>query len=152
MGKKELNDKMRLEIADKLAIFTANTFVLYVKTLNFHWNMEGAQFFMFHRLLEEQYKNLAEGVDELAERIRMLGVHAPASMKHFLKLATLNESHANLNQEEMIQELIYDHETLENSCSKLIAFTDESLDPGSSDLLTERLRFHSKQAWLLRSH
>jgi riboflavin synthase len=150
--KKTSKSKGRAEIADKLAIFTADTFVLYVKTLNFHWNMKGAQFFMFHKLLEEQYKNMAEAIDDLAERIRMLGAHAPASMKQFLKLATLEESHAKLSQEEMIKELVHDHESLEASCQKLIEYVDECLDQGSSDLLAERIRFHAKHGWLLRSH
>lgn len=147
-----LSEKTCKKIAEKLAIFTADTFVLYVKTLNFHWNMIGPQFFMFHKLLEEQYKDMASAIDDLAERIRMLGCDAPASMKEFLKLTTLEESHSNLTQNEMIKALIGDHESLEASCQQLIRFTDENIDQGSSDLLAERIRFHSKQSWLLRSH
>lgn len=140
------------KIAKKLSHFCADTFVLYVKTLNFHWNMRGPEFFLYHRLLEEQYKNLAEATDDLAERIRMLGHFAPSSMQEFLQLAHLKESHPKLSQEEMVQELVSDHATLEASLQKLIAFVDENLDQGSSDLLAERIRFHSKSGWLLRSH
>lgn len=151
MGK-TLSDKTRKQIADRLAIFVADTFTLYVKTLNFHWNMRGAQFFMFHRLLEEQYKDMAEGADELAERIRGLGEMAPGSMKEFLKLTNLSESASKLPQNEMVLELVLDHETLVEECHELIQFVDEQLDQGTSDLLADRIRFHSKQAWLLRSH
>jgi len=151
MGK-TLSDKTKGQITDKLAEFTADTFVLYVKTLNFHWNMKGAEFFMFHGLLQGQYENLAGAVDDLAEQIRQLGALAPGSMKEFLKLTTLSESTAKLPQNEMIKELVEDHEELIESCGKLIQFVDEHLDPGTSDLLAERIRFHSKQAWLLRSH
>lgn len=140
------------KIAKKLSHFCADTFVVYVKTLNFHWNMRGVEFFQFHKLLEDQYKDLAEGIDAIAERIRMLGHFAPASMQEFLELAHLKESHAKLSQEEMIQELAKDHELLVIQLQKLIAFVDENLDQGSSDLLADRIRFHSKSGWLLRSH
>lgn len=140
------------KIAKKLSHFCADTFVLYVKTLNFHWNMRGPNFFAFHRLLEEQYKNLAEATDDLAERIRMLGYFAPSSCKEFLELTHLKESHSKLSQEEMVLELAADHATLETDLQKLISFTDENLDQGSSDLLAERIRFHSKSSWLLRTH
>lgn len=140
------------KIAKILSHFCADTFVLYVKTLNFHWNMRGPEFFQFHKLLEEQYKNLAEAADDLAERIRMLGHFAPSSMHDFLELAHIKESHPRLSQEAMIKELAIDHKTLELDLQKLIAFTDKHEDQGSSDLLVERIRFHAKQGWLLRSH
>lgn len=152
MAKKTLNEKTIDKITSKLAHFLADTFVLYVKTLNFHWNMTGAEFFMYHKLLEKQYEDLAHATDEIAERIRMLGKQAPATMASFLKLASLKEGSAGLSQEQMIQDLAETHEAMVEQCHALIQFTEEAQDQGSADLITEQIRFHAKQAWLLRSH
>src|SRR5690349_8537607 len=103
--KRTLDDKTLDKINLKLAHFLADTFVLYTKTLNFHWNMVASEFFMYHKLLEEQYKGLAEALDELAERIRMLRGTAPGSMTEILKLACLKESTKHLSQEKMVHEL-----------------------------------------------
>lgn len=149
---KTLSEKTIDQITQKLAHFLSDTFVLYVKTLNFHWNMSGPEFFMYHRLLEEQYKELAETIDELAERIRMLGRLTPGSMKQFQELSSLKESPSLLKWEQMVRELISAHDQMIEKCHQLIAFTDEVQDQGTSDLLIERIRSHSKQAWLLRSH
>lgn len=140
------------QVAEKLAHFVADSFVLYVKTLNFHWNMVGREFFMFHRLLEEQYKELQEAIDEMAERLRQLGKEAPGSMKQFLELACLKESTGRLGLEQMVQELVDNHQQLIEHCHLLIAFTDKVLDQGTSDMLAQRIRSHAKQAWLLQSH
>jgi starvation-inducible DNA-binding protein len=150
--KKTLNDQTIDQITSKLAHFLADTFVLSVKTLNFHWNMKGAEFFMYHKLLEEQYKKLSEAIDDLAERMQMLGRAAPGSMAEFLNLACLKESSSHLTQEQMIHELVQNHEELVEHCHALIKFTDSVFDQGTSDLMIEQIRFHAKQAWLLRSH
>jgi starvation-inducible DNA-binding protein len=150
--KKTLDDASIDQITSRLGHFLADTFVLYMKTLNFHWNMVGSEFFMYHRLLEEQYKKMAEAIDDLAERIRMLGRIAPASMGEFLKLACLKEAPSKLSMERMIHELVLDHEELVEHCHELIKFTDSVHDEGTSDLIIEQIRFHAKQAWLLRSH
>lgn len=142
-------------IVKELGYFLADTMILYVKTLNFHWNMVGSEFFMYHRLLEEQYKELADALDMLAERIRMLGAPAPATLVEFLQLARLKENgtkNQKMKQEKMIQELVRDHEAMVGSARSLIDFCDEALDQGTSDLLIERIRSHDKSAWLLRSH
>lgn len=152
MTNKMLDEKTREEIASQLSHFLADSFVLYVKTLNFHWNMVGAEFYMFHKLLQEQYEEMAEACDDLAERIRMLGSPAPGSMTEFLKLACLKESSQKLNQEKMIIDLAEGHEALVEHCHKIVAYLDSVYDQGSSDLMVERIRFHAKQAWLLRSH
>lgn len=140
------------QITQKLAHFLADTFVLYVKTLNFHWNMVGKEFYMYHRLLQEQYEEMQEGADELAERIRMLGREAPGTMKQFLELSCLKEPTVIPPLEQMILELVENHEEMVAHCHEIIQFMDKALDQGTSDLLVERIRFHSKQAWLLRSH
>lgn len=139
-------------IVSRLSHFLADSFVVYVKTLNFHWNMVGSGFFMYHKLLEEQYKELADAADELAERVRMLGSHAPASLKEFLALSQIKESSGKLSQEKMVAELVKDHETLVKSASELIKLTEQANDQGTGDLMIERLRASDKYAWLLRSH
>jgi starvation-inducible DNA-binding protein len=137
---------------DLLSNFVADSFVLYVKTLNYHWNMVGDKFFMFHRLLEEQYKEMAQGIDDLSERIRMLGGKAPATLKSFLELTTLKEGSSSSSQEKMVTELAADNQKLVDICHGLISHADEIKDQGSSDLLIERLRAHDKNAWILRMH
>ncbi len=149
---KTLTNETIDQIAEKLSHFLSDTFVLYVKTLNFHWNMVGQEFYMYHRLLEKQYDELLEAADELAERIRMLGRTAPGSMKQFLNLCCLQESDAEKTAEQMVHELVEDHEAMVEHCHEIIKFTDKSQDQGTSDLLIERIRSHAKQAWLLRSH
>ncbi len=107
---------------------------------------------MFHKLLQEQYENLAEASDEIAERIRMLQHTSPGSMGEFLKLSCLTESNTNLDDLQMIEELVSVHEKLVEHCRKIIEFTDSVEDYGTSDMLVTRMRDHDKQAWLLRSH
>ncbi|MCH9627653.1 MAG: DNA protection during starvation protein 2 [Chlamydiales bacterium] len=151
-GMKTLSSDTIDQITKKLSHFLADTFVLYVKTLNFHWNMVGKEFYMYHRLLQEQYEEMQEATDELAERIRMLGREAPGTMKQFLEFASLKEASAPPPLEQMVLELVENHEEMVAQCHETIQFMDKVLDQGTSDLLVERIRFHSKQAWLLRSH
>lgn len=140
------------DMSEQLNHFLADTFILYVKTLNFHWNMTGPQFFMYHKLLEEQYQEMAEACDEIAERIRMLGGRAAATMQEFLELGSLSEGKGKPTQDAMIRQLAADHTSICDLCHAMIATADEKKDQGSSDLLVDRLRVHDKFAWLLRSH
>src|ERR1700722_19813428 len=139
-------------VVTQLSHFLADSFVLYVKTLNYHWNMVGTEFFMYHRLLEEQYGELAEASDSLAERIRQLGRPCPATMGEFLKLSSLKEGKSSNKQDVMVRELADDNALMEEILHKIIDFTDNALDQGTSDLLNERIRAHAKAGWLLRSH
>lgn len=139
-------------IAKKLSHYLADGYVLYIKTLNFHWNMTGEQFFMFHKLLQGQYEALAEANDDIAERIRQLGFKAPGSMKEFLKLACMEESASDLSDKEMIEELAEGHKLMVKHAGELISYCDEHGDPGTSDMIVGRMRDHDKQAWLLVSH
>lgn len=154
MAKKIQTEKTINQIAFKLGDFLADTFVLYVKTLNYHWNMAGANFYMYHKLLETQYQDLAQAADEIAERIRMLGRQAPATMASFLKLASLKEGTSGLSQDKMITDLADSHQSMIEQCNMLIHFTEEAEtdDQGTADLIIKQIRFHEKQAWLLKSH
>lgn len=150
--KKTLDENKINRMTAMLKVLLSSTFVLYVKTLNFHWNMRGAQFFLYHRLLEEQYKELSEGIDDMAERMRQLGRYSPGSMQEFLENSYIKEEGPTLSQEEMVRSLVRDNEALEESIHSINHYADTILDQGTSDLLNERIRAHSKNAWLLRSH
>lgn len=140
------------ELVSQLMTILANTGVLYFKTLNFHWNMVGERFFMYHRLLEEQYKHLADALDEIAEHVRSFGKLAPGSMQALLNLSQLKESSNTLSQDAMIQELINDHTQFSGWITQTITLSDKLHNHATSDLLAQRVLFHNKAAWLLRSH
>ena len=140
------------KIAQHLAQWLADTYVLYLKTQNFHWNVVDPRFHSLHEMFEEQYKDLAEAVDEIAERIRILRIRTPASMKEFLEITTLQENEGPLSANDMIQQLLHDHETIANYLRPKISVIQKLGDEGSADLLIERLRVHEKTAWMLRSH
>lgn len=147
-----LSEKKSSHLAQDLGHILANTYILYLKTQNFHWNVTDPRFHSLHEFFEEHYKQLAEAVDDLAERIRTLGVYAPASMKRFLELGSLEEAESHLSGDQMLRELLSDHETLVKEIRVLINKATDSGDEGSADLLIERLRYHEKTAWMIRSH
>jgi starvation-inducible DNA-binding protein len=147
-----LPDKAIDTLSDHLAKLLANTYALYIKTQYCHWNMEGANFIALHKLLEDQYGQLAEAVDELAERIRMMGRYAPGSLAQLSKLATVKELESPPSQDEMVALLAADHEAAADQLRRVIGESDELGDPGTSDLLTDLLRDHEKSTWFLRSH
>ncbi len=140
------------EMVSQLSTILANTGVLYFKTLNFHWNMIGPQFFMYHRLLEEQYLNLANAMDGIAEHIRTFGKLSPGSMQDFLNLSQLKECPNTLTQDAMIQELTQNHTQMAEWINQTISFCDKTQNHTTSDFLSGRVQFHNKAAWLLRSH
>jgi len=139
------------KIADELAHFLADTYVLYLKTQNFHWNVTGPQFPSLHLLFEKQYQELAEATDEIAERIRALGCFAPASFAAFSKLTSLKEAPNNLSAEDMLRKLYKDHETIAHYLQSMMAKVQKAQDEATFDLLVERLRSHEKMAWMLKS-
>lgn len=149
-----IKDGPKAEIAHQLAKLLADEFVLYTKTRNAHWNVEGPDFFDKHNFFEDQYNQLAEVVDEVAERIRTLGHYAPGSLKEFLELTELSEaSKGGRDSEEFIRELLADHESI-------IVRLRDNIDPieskgndiGTSDYLTGLLSKHEKMSWMLRAH
>ncbi len=130
----------------------ASTYVLYLKTQNFHWNVEGRHFFFLHKMFEEQYEELAEAVDTLAERIRQFSVKSPGSMKEFLSLSELKESANPPEAKKMIEELYADHQAIANILHQKIKEAQEFSDEGTADVYIDRLRVHDKTAWMLKSH
>ena len=131
----------------------SDEFVLYTKTLNFHWNIEGRDFHALHLFLDDQYHQLQIIIDAVAERIRKIGHFTKGSMKEFLADASLKEqSGAASVSESMIAQLAADHETLIRNIRTLIDDFDEKYDDaGSSDFITGIMKEHEKMAWMLRS-
>lgn len=139
-------------VALQLSKLLSDTYLLYVKTQNFHWNVTDPRFYSLHKFFEEQYEELAEACDLIAERIRAIGAKSPGSMKKFLSLTRLAESEGDRTGTEMLQELLKDHETIITELKKEAEVADKLEDLGSSDLCIQRLRSHEKAAWMIRSH
>ena len=145
----EYKDAQR--VADSLSRVMADTFVLYLKTHNFHWNVIGPKFHTLHQLFEEQYNELWSAVDPIAERIRSLGFVAPGSFKEFSKLTYLNEPDGPMSAGDMVAELLRDHEMSARSVRSALSTARTAVDASTEELLTQRLAAHEKAAWKLRS-
>lgn len=141
----------RKSTAEHLAHLLADTYTLYLKTHSFHWNVTGPMFYNLHLLFEQQYTTLALAVDEIAERIRALGFPAPGSYSQFKKLAAIQEESGVPAAEEMLRQLLADHETIADRARKLCSSIEPSHDQTTVDLLTRRMENHEKNAWMLRS-
>lgn len=146
-----INEKDRKALCRGLSKFLADSYLLYLKTQNYHWNVTGKMFQALHVLFEEQYKDLAEAVDVIAERIRALGEYAPGSFASFSKMTSIKEEASIPTAEEMIQNLVIGHETVVSTARELMAITDDCEDDVTADLLTQRMQVHEKYAWMLRS-
>lgn len=142
----------RRKIADKLSVFLADTYSLYLKTQNFHWNVIGPEFFSMHILFEKQYDDMAEAIDEIAERIRSLGFYAPGSFSALKKLTKITEENKVVSAKEMLKRLVKSHEHVSKNGKPLIRYTQENSDDITSDMIIKRLHFHEKAAWMLRAH
>ena len=138
-------------VAEALSNVLADTFVLYLKTQNFHWNVTGPMFHTLHQMFEEQYNELWLAVDAIAERIRSVGFIAPGSYGEFTRLTYLQDAPAATNATEMIAELLRDHETAARTTRSALAAARTAVDAPTEDLLTQRLAAHEKTAWMLRS-
>lgn len=149
-GISEENSK---KVADALNQVLADEFVLYTKTLNFHWNIEGRDFHALHLFLEDQYNQLQIIIDSVAERVRKVGHFSTGSMKEFLDSASLNEHSGTASvSENMIAELASDHDSLIRKTRTLISDFDEKYDDaGSADFITGIMKEHEKMAWMLRA-
>ena len=141
----------REKIAEDLSRLLADTYTLYLKTHNFHWNVTGPMFNTLHLMFEQQYTELATAVDEIAERIRALGIAAPGSYRQFAELTRVEEETDVPNAEEMIGQLVRDQETVVRAAREVFPLADAANDEPSADLLTQRMQIHEKTAWMLRS-
>lgn len=146
-----IDEKHREEIAKGLSRLLADTYTLYLKTHNFHWNVTGPMFQTLHKMFEGQYNALALAVDEIAERIRALGVKAPGTYAEFLKLSSIKENQGDLSAQQMIAELVAGQEAVVRTARGIFPIVDESHDQPTADLLTRRMNDHEKAAWMLRS-
>jgi starvation-inducible DNA-binding protein len=141
----------RKKLVHGLSRVLAETYVLYVKTQGFHWNVVGPLFYGLHKLTEEQYRNLAAAVDEIAERIRALGHPAPASFAEFTALSSISEMKDLQSADAAVRELAHDHEQIARTLRETAEIADEFKDKASADMLTGRLKAHEHMAWMLRS-
>lgn len=146
-----INESNRTEIADGLGRVLADSYALYLKTHNFHWNVTGPMFRALHIMFEEQYTELAAAVDEIAERIRSLGAFAPASFSAYAELTAIKEEKGVPAAKDMITQLVEGHETVIKTARSLYPICDSSDDDATADLLTARIQVHEKTAWMLRS-
>jgi starvation-inducible DNA-binding protein len=141
-------------VAHTLNGFLADEFVLYLKTRNAHWNIEGSDFHAMHKFFEAQYEQLDGMMDDVAERIRILGHYAPATLKSYLELTHLTEQSREKNDSVgFMKELLGDHESIIIRLRKNInRFSNELNDAGTSDFITGLIETHEKMAWMLRAH
>ncbi len=143
----------RDKICQMLQQLMADEHILYIKTRNYHWNVQGIHFNTLHGFFEEQYTDLAEQIDEIAERTRSLGFFAKGSMDDFIELARLEETdHLNGDATQMLKNLLLDHETIIQILRHDLEECENLGDMGTSDFLTGLMEAHEKMAWMLRSH
>ena len=141
----------RKKIADGLSEFLADTYTLYLKTHNFHWNVVGPMFQTLHLMFEQHYNELWTAVDLIAERIRSLGSLAPGTYGEFVSLSSIKEEKGNLKAEGMVRSLIEGHEAVIRTARKIFPAAEKAQDQVTMDLLTQRMQVHEKTAWMLRS-
>jgi starvation-inducible DNA-binding protein len=138
-------------VTGKLSQVLAESYTLYLKTHNFHWNVTGPMFQPLHSVFEEQYSELANAVDEIAERIRALGQPAPGSFTEFQNLSSIKEASGKTKAQDMIKELLQGHETISQTASEAATTAQKAGDEGTADLMIQRIQVHDKTAWMLRS-
>ena len=146
-----INEQDRKEIAGQLSKLLADTYTLYLKTHNFHWNVTGPMFQTLHLMFETQYNELALAVDAIAERIRSLGFPAPGTYKEFSALSSITEEPGVPSAVDMIKRLVEGQETVVRTGRTLLQVANKGGDDGSADLATQRIQLHEKTAWMLRS-
>jgi starvation-inducible DNA-binding protein len=146
-----IEENARTEIASGLSRLLADTYTLYLKTHNFHWNVTGPMFQTLHLMFEQQYNELALAVDLIAERIRALGVPAPGTYSEFSKLSSISETPGVPKATEMIRLLVEGQEAVARTARSVFPSAEKVNDEPTADLLTQRLQVHEKTAWMLRS-
>jgi len=146
-----LTSEQREHLAHGLSRLLADSYTLYVKTHNFHWNVTGPLFQTLHLMFETQYTELALAVDLIAERIRALGHYAPGSYKQFSELTSIKEETGIVKAEEMIHQLLEGQEIIVRTARSIVPMAEDAHDEPTLDLLTQRMQLHEKNAWMLRS-
>ncbi len=146
-----IDDERRRAIADGLSRLLADTYTLYLKTHNYHWNVTGPMFNTLHLMFETQYAELALAVDLIAERIRALGVPAPGSYAQYARLSVIEESETVPPALEMIADLVKGQEAVVRTARGIFPVAAAAGDEPTADLLTQRMQIHEKTAWMLRA-
>jgi starvation-inducible DNA-binding protein len=146
-----IDAKQRETIAKGLSHVLADTYTLYLKTHNFHWNVTGPMFQTLHLMFETHYNELALAVDLIAERIRALGLPAPGTYREFIELSSIKEDQAVPPAQQMIRSLVEGHEAVARAARKAFEPAEAARDQPTCDLLTQRMQVHEKTAWMLRS-
>lgn len=146
-----INKENRLEIADGLKRLLADSYTLYLQTHNFHWNVTGLQFRELHLMFEEHYTELSLAVDEIAERIRTLGVAAPGTYKEFSQLSSIQEVEGVPESMKMVEILTIGHEQVIRTAREVLKVAQEADDESTASLVSDRMRIHEKTAWMLRA-
>ncbi|BAK75145.1 ferritin DPS family protein [Pseudogulbenkiania sp. NH8B] len=146
-----INEQDRQDIAQGLSRLLADTYTLYLKTHNFHWNVTGPMFQTLHLMFEQHYNELSLAVDMIAERIRALGHYAPGSYSEYARLTSIAEASGVPRAQDMITQLVEGHETVCRTARSIFAVVERASDEPTADLLTQRLQVHEKTAWMLRS-
>jgi len=146
-----ITERDRARISDGLSRLLADTYTLYLKTHNFHWNVKGPMFQTLHLMFETQYNELALAVDLIAERIRALGYPAPGTYREYAKLSSIKETEGVPEAREMIRLLVEGQEAVVRTARSVFPLVDKAHDEPSADLLTQRMQVHEKTAWMLRA-
>ncbi len=146
-----ISESDRRDIAEGLSRLLADTYTLYLKTHNFHWNVTGPQFNTLHAMFMAQYTELSVAVDDVAERIRALGHPAPGSYAQFAQLTSIREETGTPKAEDMIRQLVEGQETVARTAREVFPLAERANDQPTADLLTQRMQVHEKTAWMLRS-
>ena len=146
-----IEEGARKDLAEGLSSLLADTYALYLKTHMYHWNVTGPSFHSLHLMFEEQYLELRDAVDVIAERIRALGSFAPGSYSEFARLSSVPDEEGVPAAEEMIGRLSDGHELLVRAARPLVARAEAAGDVATADLVTQRITIHEKTAWMLRS-
>lgn len=147
----ELTEQAKRDCAAALAKVLSDAFVLYLKTHNFHWNVKGPQFIGLHQMFEEQYRDLWNALDDIAERIRALDQPAPGTTAKFKELAEIKENDRIPAATEMVRELIGDNEAIARTIRAALATAQDAGDEATAGLLADRLTYHEKQVWMMKS-
>jgi len=145
-----INKKDRTKVAESLKHLLADSYTLYLQTHNFHWNVSGPRFRDLHLMFEEHYTELATAVDEIAERIRTLGIAAPGTYKAFAELSTIKEVEGVPDAKEMVKILNHSHEQVVKTCRETLKLAEEAEDESTAALVGDRMTIHEKTAWMLR--